>query len=30
LIVIEAPIVTLIGFSPSELRPRYRWPGIWY
>ncbi|MEL6373745.1 MAG: zinc metalloprotease HtpX [Pseudomonadota bacterium] len=28
--VIEEPLVSLAGFGPIEMRPRYRWPGVWY
>lgn len=28
--IVEEPMVTLIGRGPIELRPRYRWPGIWF
>jgi heat shock protein HtpX len=27
--VTEGPRISLIGVGPIELRPRYRWPGIW-
>jgi heat shock protein HtpX len=26
----EEPMVTLIGFGPITMRPRYRLPGVWY
>jgi len=26
----EGPRISLIGVGPIELRPRYRWPGIWF
>ncbi len=26
----EEPMVSLAGWGPAELRPRYRWPGVWY
>jgi heat shock protein HtpX len=29
LMVAEAPLISLAGWGPVELRPRYRWPGIW-
>ena len=28
--VVEEPMITMIGAGPSTLRPRHRWPGIWY
>lgn len=30
IVVTEQPMVTLAGFGPIEMRPRYRWPGIWF
>jgi heat shock protein HtpX len=30
IVVVEQPMVTLAGFGPIEMRPRYRWPGIWF
>jgi heat shock protein HtpX len=29
-IVVEEPMVSLVGFSPTAMRPRYRWTGLWY
>lgn len=26
----EEPMVSIIGFGPSEMRPRYRFPGVWF
>ena len=26
----DGPRVSLVGMSPSEMRPRYRLPGIWF
>jgi heat shock protein HtpX len=26
----EAPRVSLVGLSPSQMRPRYRFPGLWF
>lgn len=26
----EEPLVTLVGVGPIEMRPRYRWSGLWY
>lgn len=28
--IVEQPMVSLVGLGPIEMRPRYRWPGIWY
>ena len=30
IIIAEEPMVSLVGFGPIELRPRYRWPGLWF
>lgn len=30
LAIVERPMVSLAGFGPILMRPRYRWPGIWY
>jgi heat shock protein HtpX len=30
LILDEQPMVSMIGMGPIEMRPRYRWPGLWY
>jgi len=26
----EQPMVSLVGFGPIQMRPRYRWTGVWY
>lgn len=26
----QGPRISLIGVGPIELRPRYRWPGVWF
>ena len=26
----EEPLVTLVGMGPIEMRPRYRWSGLWF
>ena len=26
----EEPLVTLVGVGPIEMRPRYRWSGLWF
>ena len=28
--ITDQPIVSLVGFGPISMRPRYRFPGIWY
>lgn len=28
--VAEEPMVSMVGWGPGTMRPRYRWPGIWY
>jgi len=30
LLITEQPIITLAGVGPIALRPRYRFPGLWY
>jgi heat shock protein HtpX len=30
LVIVERPMVSLVGMGPIEMRPRYRWPGLWY
>jgi heat shock protein HtpX len=30
LVIIEKPMVSLVGMGPASLRPRYRWLGLWY
>lgn len=30
LVIVEQPMVSLVGLGPGDLRPRYRWPGLWY
>lgn len=30
IVIVEQPMVSLVGLGPIEMRPRYRWPGIWY
>lgn len=30
LILTDRPIVTLVGYGPISMRPRYRFPGLWY
>lgn len=28
--IVEQPMISLVGLGPIEMRPRYRWPGLWY
>jgi heat shock protein HtpX len=30
LVIIEQPMVSLVGYGPGDMRPRYRWPGLWF
>lgn len=30
LVIVEQPSVSLVGFGPIMMRPRYRWPGLWF
>lgn len=30
LVTTEEPMVSLLGFGPIAMRPRYRWPGVWF
>jgi heat shock protein HtpX len=30
IVIVEEPMVSLVGFGPIEMRPRYRWPGLWF
>lgn len=30
LVIVERPMLSLVGVGPTALRPRYRWPGVWY
>jgi len=30
LVIVERPYVSLVGMGPASLRPRYRFPGLWY
>ena len=30
LVIVERPMMSLVGMGPATLRPRYRWPGMWY
>jgi heat shock protein HtpX len=26
----DGPMISLVGLGPGQMRPRYRWPGLWY
>lgn len=28
--IAEEPRISLVGVGPIEMRPRYRWPGVWF
>lgn len=28
--IVEQPMVSLVGYGPGDMRPRYRWPGLWF
>jgi len=28
--VVEEPMVSLAGLGPGSMRPRYRFPGVWF
>jgi heat shock protein HtpX len=30
IVIVEQPMVSLVGYGPGEMRPRYRWPGLWF
>jgi heat shock protein HtpX len=30
LVIVERPMMSLVGMGPASLRPRYRWSGLWY
>ncbi len=30
LVIVERPYVSLVGMGPASLRPRFRFPGLWY
>ena len=30
LVIVERPMMSLVGMGPAAMRPRYRWPGLWY
>ena len=30
LVIVEQPSFSLVGYGPGDMRPRYRWPGLWF
>jgi heat shock protein HtpX len=30
IVIVEQPMISLVGVGPIEMRPRYRWPGLWF
>jgi heat shock protein HtpX len=30
IVVAETPMVSMVGWGPIEMRPRYRFPGVWF
>ncbi|MEQ1578828.1 MAG: zinc metalloprotease HtpX [Hyphomicrobium sp.] len=30
LVIVEQPMVSLVGYGPGEMRPRTRWNGLWF
>ena len=30
IVIVERPMLSLVGYGPGQMRPRYRWPGLWY
>ena len=30
LVIVERPMMSLVGMGPAALKPRYRWPGVWF
>lgn len=30
IVIVDEPMVSMIGAGPIEMRPRYRFPGVWY
>lgn len=30
LVIVEEPMLSLVGYGPGTMRPRYRWPGLWF
>lgn len=30
IVIVEQPMISMVGVGPIEMRPRYRWPGLWF
>jgi heat shock protein HtpX len=30
IVIAEQPMISLAGLGPIQMRPRYRWPGLWF
>ncbi len=30
IVIVEQPMLSLVGAGPASLKPRYRWPGLWF
>ena len=30
MVIVEEPMVSMVGWGPIEMRPRYRFPGVWF
>ncbi len=30
IVIVEEPMVSMLGYGPIAMRPRYRFPGLWY
>lgn len=30
LVIVEQPMMSLVGYGPGDMRPRFRWPGLWF
>ena len=30
IVIVEQPMISMVGAGPIEMRPRYRWPGLWF
>jgi heat shock protein HtpX len=30
IIIVDEPMISMVGFGPISMRPRYRFPGLWY
>ncbi len=30
IVIVEQPMMSMVGLGPGDMRPRYRWPGLWF